>query len=62
MIAGCGQPNDDTVPVPDATLADLDPVEVDRLIDRLKRRRGQVFSRFDTTLLPAPRRNRSLLA
>ena len=49
MIAGRGQPNDDTVPVPDATLADLDHVEVDRLIDRLKRCRGQVFSRFGTS-------------
>jgi len=46
MVAGRGQPLEDTVTVPDATLADLDPVEVERLVSRFRARRGKAFSRF----------------
>jgi ATP-dependent DNA helicase RecG len=48
MVAGRGQPHDDMVQVPDATIADLDSTEVDRLVDRFKRRRGQMIARFST--------------
>ena len=49
MVSGHGQPQDDTVIVPDATMADLDPVEVNRLIERFRTRRGKAFTRFSDT-------------
>ena len=48
MMSGHGQPKDDAVIVPDATVSDLDPVEVDRLVERFRVRRGKAFSRFAT--------------
>ncbi|MCL2490832.1 MAG: putative DNA binding domain-containing protein [Propionibacteriaceae bacterium] len=46
MVTGRGQPQDDVVIVTDATVADLDPIEVDRLVERFRARRGEAFSRF----------------
>lgn len=46
IVSGHGQPRDDTVIVPDATITDLDPSEVDRLVERFRARRGKAFSRF----------------
>ncbi len=45
MVSGRGQPQDDTVSVPGATLVDLDQIEVDRLVERYRDRRGPVFAR-----------------
>ncbi|HZJ28147.1 MAG TPA: ATP-binding protein [Acidimicrobiia bacterium] len=39
-----GQPQDDTMPVPEATLADLDPGLLSRLLRRLRDTRGPVFA------------------
>lgn len=39
-----GQPQDDTMPVPEATLADLDPDLLSRLLRRLRDTRGPVFA------------------
>ncbi len=44
MVASCGQPRDDMVPVPDARLEDLDSDLVGALIRRLRRTRGPVFA------------------
>jgi ATP-dependent DNA helicase RecG len=43
---GRGQPVDDAAVAPGATVADLDATEVDRMVERFRRRRGQAFSRF----------------
>lgn len=48
MVAGRGQPQDDTVIVPEATVGDLDEVEVDRLVERFRARRGGAFARSGT--------------
>jgi len=48
LVSGRGQPLDDIAPVKGARVADLDSTEVERLIDRFRRRRGPAFARFDT--------------
>ncbi|MDR1265172.1 MAG: putative DNA binding domain-containing protein [Propionibacteriaceae bacterium] len=45
MVSGRGQPQDDTLPVPGATLADLDQTEVKRLVERYRTRRGPIFAK-----------------
>lgn len=42
-----GQPDDDRQPVPDATLQDLDSVEVDFLLRRLRRQQRRAFDGLD---------------
>ena len=42
-----GQPNDDREPVAGATLADLDPIEVDALLRRLRQRQRRAFDGLD---------------
>ncbi|MDR1236790.1 MAG: putative DNA binding domain-containing protein [Propionibacteriaceae bacterium] len=46
LFADRGQPHDDATTVPDATIKDLEPEEVERLISRFRNRRGPAFSRF----------------
>lgn len=45
MIASRGQPREDESPVPEATLADLDPDLVSGLLERVRRTEGTVFRR-----------------
>ncbi|MDR2620287.1 MAG: putative DNA binding domain-containing protein [Propionibacteriaceae bacterium] len=47
MVTGRGQPHDDAVVVPGATLADLDQVGVQRLVERYRNRRGPVFAKAE---------------
>ncbi|MDR1264257.1 MAG: putative DNA binding domain-containing protein [Propionibacteriaceae bacterium] len=52
LISMRGQPKDDLVVVPEAKVSDLNPELVGRLLDRLRRTRGPVFSeRDDDTVL-----------
>ncbi|MDR1450455.1 MAG: putative DNA binding domain-containing protein [Propionibacteriaceae bacterium] len=48
LVSGRGQPQDDGLPVAGATLADLDRPALDRLVDRLRSRRGRAFQRAET--------------
>ncbi|MDR1151915.1 MAG: putative DNA binding domain-containing protein, partial [Bifidobacteriaceae bacterium] len=49
MVTGRGQPHDDALPVSGATLADLDQVDVRRLVERYRERRGPVFGKAEQT-------------
>ena len=52
FLSGRGQPKDDVAIVPDATMGDLNPEALAKLIDRLRRTRGPVFqTQDDKTLL-----------
>ncbi|MCL2482145.1 MAG: putative DNA binding domain-containing protein [Propionibacteriaceae bacterium] len=51
LFAEHGQPKDDVVPVPDATMGDFDPTLVTRLVERLRRTRGPVFATQDETTI-----------
>ena len=52
LLSAHGQPTDDRAPVPDATMADLDPAAITVLLERLRRTRGPVFqSQDDMTVL-----------
>ena len=47
LASSKGQPVDDTVVVPTATLSDLDPDRINSLMRRLRATRGQVFAKAD---------------
>ena len=49
LVSDRGQPQDDCAPVRDASVADLDPNDVERLVDRFRHRRGPAFARFSTS-------------
>lgn len=47
MLANRGQPHEDEAPVPGTGVADLDPVLVEALLERLRTRRPYAFSELD---------------
>ncbi|MDR2619835.1 MAG: HTH domain-containing protein [Propionibacteriaceae bacterium] len=47
LISGRGQPKDDVAEVSAATLNDLNPTQVTRLLERLRRTRGPIFTAQD---------------
>ena len=47
MLANHGQPHEDEAPVPGTGVADLDPVLVEALLERLRTRRPYAFSELD---------------
>jgi len=49
MVTGRGQPREDTAVVPDATLADLDHAEIERLVERFRQRRGPTVAKLESS-------------
>jgi len=49
MVTGRGRPREDAALVPDATPADLDQAEAERLVERFRQRRGPTVAKLDTS-------------